>query len=286
MAEPASTVSNPPIRSEISPQNWRVTKAVPSTTESMAALCVGAMPRSVQKATRWLCGMAMGTQHMKAAAATRANIVLGRKPRTAALWSEPEPAGERHHDRDLHHRIRQHAVAPPIGRDRALENGRPHRARDVGAARDQRQGRAAPAIEPSAHIDVERRVEPGIAEHAHEQPMPDIERQARAERRDREPDRDHGGAENDRPTDAEAHRQRSHRDAAEPRAEPGERSRERGNRPLAAGVGRHGLEADRDDPQPTERERQGDERDRRDHPRIARLDAGLIRARRGEQRHA
>ena len=81
------------MRSEIMPQNWRVTKAVPSTTESMAALCVGAMPRSVQKATRWLCGMAMGTQHMKAAATIRVNIVLGRSPRTAALCSEPEPAG-------------------------------------------------------------------------------------------------------------------------------------------------------------------------------------------------
>ena len=50
--EPASTVRSPPIRSDTQPQNCRLKKAQPSSTDSIAAPCDGAMPRSVQNATR------------------------------------------------------------------------------------------------------------------------------------------------------------------------------------------------------------------------------------------
>ena len=50
--EPASTVRNPPIRSATRPQNSRLKKAQVSNTDSIAAPCDGAMPRSVQSATR------------------------------------------------------------------------------------------------------------------------------------------------------------------------------------------------------------------------------------------
>src|SRR3954469_21089882 len=63
--EPASIVRKPPMRSVTSPQNWRLTKATPSNTDSIAAPCAGAIPTSVQNATRWPCGIAIGTQHIK-----------------------------------------------------------------------------------------------------------------------------------------------------------------------------------------------------------------------------
>ena len=50
------------MRSEIQPHALRLKNAVPSSTESIAAPCDGRMPRSVQSATRWPCGIAIGTQ--------------------------------------------------------------------------------------------------------------------------------------------------------------------------------------------------------------------------------
>ena len=67
--------------------------------------------------------------------------------------------------------------APAVGVDHALEDRRPGGARDVLPARDQRERRAAPPVEPAADIDVERRVQPGIADQADEHAVADIERQ-------------------------------------------------------------------------------------------------------------
>ena len=53
--------------------------------------------------------------------------------------------------------------------------GRPDEAGEIAAARDQRQRRAAAAVEPAADIDIERRVEAGIAEQAHEQAVAEPE---------------------------------------------------------------------------------------------------------------
>ena len=60
--DPISTVISPPMRSEIHPQAWRLKNAVPSSTDSIAAPCEGRMPKSVHSATRWPCGIDIGTQ--------------------------------------------------------------------------------------------------------------------------------------------------------------------------------------------------------------------------------
>src|SRR6266581_236981 len=165
-----SSVSNPPIRSETAPQTWRLMKPTPRRTDSMTAPCVGVMPRSEQNATRCACGIDMVTQHRKAAIASIANTTLGRQPAEQ--------------------------------RDRALENRRPDCAGEIAAARDQRERRAAPAVEPAADIDIERRVEPGIAKKPHEDAMADIEVPGLAERRDEEPDADRHSAKEHGPANA------------------------------------------------------------------------------------
>ena len=71
------------MRSETQPQNWRLTKAVPSNTDSIAAPCEARMPRSLQNAGRCACGMAMGMQQKMPAAAITANTRLGGQPITA-----------------------------------------------------------------------------------------------------------------------------------------------------------------------------------------------------------
>ena len=81
-AEAARMVRRPPIRSDSQPQNCRLTKAQPSRTDSMAAPCVGGMPRSPQNATRWPCGMAIGTQQQKPARPSNASATLGFRPST------------------------------------------------------------------------------------------------------------------------------------------------------------------------------------------------------------
>src|SRR5512135_3215693 len=83
--EPIKTVVRPPIRSEIAPQICRLRKAVPSSTDSISAPTDRLMPRSLQNATRWPCGIAIGIQHRTAAPHIIAKTALGRQPRTDAL---------------------------------------------------------------------------------------------------------------------------------------------------------------------------------------------------------
>src|SRR5947208_15197673 len=97
-ADPASTVLRPPMRSETQPQNWRLTKAVPSNTDSISAPCEARMPRSLQNAGRCACGMAIGLQQKMQAAAINANTRLGGQPITALgdEMSSAEPIGSGH----------------------------------------------------------------------------------------------------------------------------------------------------------------------------------------------
>src|SRR6267154_4460174 len=88
-ADPISTVASPPIRSEIAPQICRLRNAVPSSTDSIKAPADRLIPRSLQKATRWPCGIAMGMQHSTPAPHIIANTALGGQPRTRALL-EPD----------------------------------------------------------------------------------------------------------------------------------------------------------------------------------------------------
>ena len=80
--EPIKIVSSPPMRSEIAPQICRLTKAVPSSTDSIAAPWVGLMPRSLHIATRWTCGIDIGMQQQNAAIASIANTTFGGQPST------------------------------------------------------------------------------------------------------------------------------------------------------------------------------------------------------------
>ncbi len=88
--------------------------------------------------------------------------------------------GERHDHRELEDGEADHGPLPAEMRDRALEDRRPDEAREIAAARDQRQRRAAAAVEPAADIDEQRRVQPGIAEQAHEQAVAELELPRRA----------------------------------------------------------------------------------------------------------
>lgn len=92
-ADPISTVARPPMRSEITPQTCRLRNAVPSNTDSIRAPIDRLMPRSLQKATRWPCGIAIGMQHSTAAAQIIAKTILGGQPSTRAwLLSAPDAA--------------------------------------------------------------------------------------------------------------------------------------------------------------------------------------------------
>src|SRR6185312_16082398 len=64
------------------PQNCREMKAQPSSTESIAAPCVGLMPISLQNATRWEDGIDIGTQQQNPARQIIAWVMLGCKPST------------------------------------------------------------------------------------------------------------------------------------------------------------------------------------------------------------
>src|SRR5712671_7814402 len=83
----------------------------------------------------------------------------------------------RHRDdqHDLEQAIIEHGLAPSRIGDGALEYRRPDGAGQIAAARDQRERRAAAAIEPPAHIDVEWRVHTPDAEKSHKQALTNIE---------------------------------------------------------------------------------------------------------------
>ena len=70
------------MRSETRPQICRLKNAAPSRTDTMAAPCAALIPRSLQNATRWVCGIAIGMQQVKIAAICNANTRLGGQPRT------------------------------------------------------------------------------------------------------------------------------------------------------------------------------------------------------------
>src|SRR5690349_19568097 len=80
--DPSSTVIRPPMRSEIAPHIWREKNAMKSSMESIAAPCVGLMPRSLHNATRCDCGIDIGMQQQNDATAIMANTTLGGHPST------------------------------------------------------------------------------------------------------------------------------------------------------------------------------------------------------------
>ena len=126
-AEPASTAPSPPIRSAAHPQNMRLTKAQPSSTDSIAAPCAAGIPRSLQNATRCPAGIAIGTQHKNAAAQISACTRFAGRPKCPRAararrddgGSSARPAaaaaertGQRYDRRGDHHGITQHRRLP------------------------------------------------------------------------------------------------------------------------------------------------------------------------------
>ena len=152
------------------------------------------------------------------------------------------------------------------------EDRRPDRGRYRRAAAEQGQGGAAAPVEPARHINVERRVDPGIAEQTDKQPVTDEQAELAAALRDNQTDRDHRRAEDHSETDAEPLGGTAHRDAAEGRAEPGERIGQSRHRALAAEIGGDRFEPDNRNRRRGERDRGDAERGQADNPRPARLD--------------
>ena len=71
------------MRSVIHPHPSRLASAPACITDSIAAPCAAVMPRSLQNATRWPCGIAIGTQQAKDAMHKIASTVLGRMPKSS-----------------------------------------------------------------------------------------------------------------------------------------------------------------------------------------------------------
>ena len=156
--------------------------------------------------------------------------------------------------------VPKHGLAPAEPCDDALKQRRPHCAGQVTAARNQRQGRATPSVEPATDIDVHRRVDAPEPDQADEQPVPDPQRPARAECRDRETEPDHQRAKDHGPPCADLVGDPSHQDAAETGTEPGQRTGESRNRTHPVNLGGDVLECDRRDPRGAERHQHRDER--------------------------
>ena len=205
---------------------------------------------------------------VRLASPLRAHAGLGRQVRRRTKKDDRQ----RHDQHRLQHRKRDHGPAPAEVRDRAFENRRPDETRQIAAARNQRQRRAAASVEPAADIDVQRRVQPGVAEQAHEQAVTEIELPRRAARRQRKPERDHRRAGEHGPADAVAVGEPAHQQSADRGAEKRQRHRQRRHRAGAAGVAGDLLQPDRGDPRPAVRQPEQDQRDAGHRPRRAGLD--------------
>ena len=288
-SELISSVDRPPMRSEIAPQICRLSTPRPEQQREHR----GAALRRIAEVGAERDQMVLRHRHGHAAQ-ERGQRPASRTPRSAASrtraasrpqrrpcrWPSASPAAcfrKMQRQRNDHggdeHAIGDHGRLPAEVGDRALEDRRPDRAGEIEPARQQRERRAAAAIEPAADIDIERRVEPGIAEQPDEQAVAEIELPGLAERRDQSPMQTDTAPKITVAADAVALRERPHHQAADGAAEPGERACERRRRARAAEIGGDRLQADRHDPQRAERRREQHERYARDHPGGSRLDA-------------
>src|SRR5215216_1800007 len=118
--------------------------------------------------------------------------------------------------------VPEHDRLPTRGRQTALEDRGPYDAGHILAGRNQRNGGPPTAIEPSTDIDQKGRIESAVSQQADHQPVADIERRHGAQRGYRKSPCDHGYAERDGCTHADAIREPAHKDAAGPCAYPNE----------------------------------------------------------------
>jgi hypothetical protein len=140
--------------------------------------------------------------------------------------------------------------------------------------RDQRQRRAAPAVEPAADIDDQRRIQRAVAEETDQHGVTDQHRPEIAGRRDGEAERDHRRAEHDRCPNADALGDLPHENAAEPGAEPRQRADERHELALRAEILGDRLQPDDGEQRRSIRDRQQRQDQPGRDPGIARFDAG------------
>src|SRR5262249_3567387 len=170
--------------------------------------------------------------HVRAEAKDRSSCRLmpasevARSPRQ--LPEDQEGSGDDQNDRDR--RIDLHGVPPSEPPDRVTEYRRQNRTSSGLAARDQRQGGAAPTIEPASDVDVKRRVNPGIAKKPHKEPVTEIERNPASEARQDQPGGNHHRPKDNGPAYTNALGNKPHGDTASCRTEPRERIGEGGHR--------------------------------------------------------
>ena len=198
-ADPARIVRSPPMRSASAPQAWRARKAASQhhrqhdgaagrADADVAAegdeMCLGhrhgnaaAEAREAEQRLRrrWDAGRRRdcgASPPPRSGAAAPAAIGAGRSSKVTGRIDDQHDAGKS-----------QHGGLPAEFGDAALEHRRPDDAGDILAGRDQGDRRAAPAVEPAADIDQERRIDAAVAQESDHQPLADIEGPDRAERR-------------------------------------------------------------------------------------------------------
>jgi hypothetical protein len=193
--------------------------------------------------------------------------------RLGDFWRPGESERRRRRDqRELQRGETQHRIAPADMRLGDRENRRPDCGGHRRTAAEQGQGRAAAPVEPVRNINVERRVDAGIAKQADKQAVPKKQAQPATTLRHDQSNRDHRRAEDDRGTDAETLGRAPHRDAAKGGAEPRERISECRHRAFPSKFLGDRAEPNDRDRRSRERNRRDGERGHADDPGPAALD--------------
>ena len=177
-----------------------------------------------------------------------------------------EDCRKRKHHGDLQYSERHHRLAPAEMRDDGLEDRGPDRAGHVGAARDERERRAAVAIKPLAYIHIEGGIHAADAKNPHEQPLAEIELPSSPESRERKTCENHQRPEHGGPSHSHLFRNGAHHDPACAHASPGKRACQGRDRAQSAHLRRNGLERNNGDPWPAKRECHDDQHHARDGP--------------------
>ena len=142
--------------------------------------------------------------------------------------------GEQRQQREHHDRIGQHRCLPAVSFHADFQNRRPEHTGDVLAGGDQRQRGAAAAIEPTADIHHQRRIESAISQETDQQPVPHIERPDGSLAGQDQAGRHRRSAHHRDPADPDPVGQPAHEDAARTNADPDQRAGQRQHRTIGA----------------------------------------------------
>ena len=277
---------SPPIRSASQPQNCRLTKAQPSSTDSIAAPCADEIPTSLQNATRWLDGIAIGTQHKNEAAHKQRLHAVGAQPQRPCRRGQPAAAtaarlgcGAGRNSiaigtiSSTRRPNAEHRRLPAEPSERSLKRRGPDHPGDVLTRRDQRQCGAAAAVEPAADVDQQRRIKRAAAEQADEQRVAEIKCPDPADRRHRQAEGGHHRAKDHGSPNPDPVGNPAHQNAAGPGADPDQSGGESDYRAVAAECRGDRLQPDHDNQRRAVGDRQYSNRQRGHDPGRAALDA-------------